>query len=85
MFENCNSLAELNAERIKLSATIPIVELNNAYNVRRQEILNSSTSFKRVTPITVLPGEIVTYAGVPIAGRSTIPGCIQLTEGGFLF
>jgi hypothetical protein len=85
MFSHCNSLAELNAERIKLSATVPIVELNNAYNQRRQEVLNASTSFKRVHPITVIPEPVTKYAGIPIAGRSPVPGCIKLTEGGFLF
>lgn len=85
MFSHCNSLAELNAERIKLSKTIPIVELNNAYNARRQEVLNSSTSFKRVHPVTVIADNAIKYAGIPIAGRSHKPGCIILTEGGFLY
>lgn len=85
MFEHCTTLAELNAERIKLSKTVPIVELNNAYNARRMEVLNSSSSFKRVSPIRVVADEAVRYAGIPIAGRSTTPGRITLTTGGFLY
>lgn len=85
MFRHCNTLAELNAERIKLSKTIPIVELNNAYNARRNEVLNSTASYKRVMPTILTPKVPVQYAGVPVAGRSDKPGSIILTEGGFLY
>lgn len=86
MFETCNTLAELNAARI--SATNEggdLTEINNAYNSRRQEILNSRSKVFHLTPIIIQPDEVTQYCGIPIAGRSSEVGCIKLTPKGFLY
>ena len=52
MFDNCNSLAELNAARISATSSdnADIVSINNAYNKRRKEILAAKATFVRLTP-----------------------------------
>lgn len=85
MFEQCSSIAELNAERIKLSATMDLVELNNAYNARRNEILQQRSNFTRVNFIKCVASPVVKYCGVPVCGKSEVPGVIKLTQEGFLF
>lgn len=86
MFENCGTLAELNAARIKASSEgIDLITINNAYNARRQDILTTRKPFVALTPIVVKPREVKDYCGVPVAGRSTVAGCIQLTASGFLY
>ena len=85
MFEECNTLTELNAARIKASSDgIDLITVNNAYNNRRREILDTKKPFVVLTPIVVSPREIKRYSGVPVVGRTSIPGCIQLTDKGFL-
>lgn len=86
MFENCNTLAELTAERIRLAATEDIVAVNNAYNARRIDILQSKSNFTRVefTKLAEYPPQDK-VCGIPIAGNSPKPATITLTESGFLF
>lgn len=85
MFSKCNTLAELNAERARLSLTMPLTEINAAYNLRRNEILSSRVDYIKLTPIIVTPEQPVKYAGIPIAGRSNKKNTIELTKEGFLF
>lgn len=86
MFEECNTLAELNAARIKASSEgIDLIELNNAYNARRQEILTARKPYVQLKPIVVAPKEVIQYCGVPVVGRTQVAGCIQLTDKGFLY
>lgn len=85
MFENCTSLSELNAERIKLSSSTNIVELNNAYNEARAKIINSRNHYVKLNPILPKLEPVTKYCGVPVVGRSTEEGFIMLTEKGFLF
>lgn len=85
MFENCSTLGELNAERIKLSSEgHPLVELNNAYNKRRQEILSSRKPYvelRKIVPAAFTPTQ---YSGIPVAGYNSKAGTITLTPKGFL-
>lgn len=85
MFEECNTLAELNAARTKLSLTEDLVVLNNAYNARRSEILQKRSNFVRQEFIKCAPNPVIKYCGIPLAGESKEPGVIKLTERGFLF
>lgn len=86
MFENCKTLAELNAERIKATSNgEDLIAVNNDYNKRRQEILNTHKPFVELTPIHVEPREVKKYCGVPVCGRTSVKGCIQLTATGFLY
>lgn len=85
MFEQCNTLAELNAARIKALGTCTVIELNNAYNVRRAEILQSRSNYTRVNPVYVTIPERAKYCGIPFAGYSQEAGVIKLTQAGFLF
>lgn len=85
MFETCMTLAELNAERIKLSASTDLVVLNNAYNARRNEILQKRSNFTRVDFIKCSARPVIKYCGVPVYGPTDEPGVIKLTEKGFLF
>ena len=86
MFSSCNTLAELNAARIKAAGEgADLMTVNNEYNKRRQEILNSRVSFVRLTPIVVKPRETQQYCGVPVFGRSEEKGVIQFTKQGFLY
>lgn len=85
MFENCTSLSELNAERIKLSSNVDLVELNNAYNAARTKIINSRNHYVKLTPIFPKLEPVTKYCGVPVVGRSTKEGFLMMTEKGFLF
>lgn len=85
MFEACETLSQLNAERVRLSQTENIVEVNNAYNARRIEILSARLNFNKLTPVFVTIEEAVKYSGIPIAGRSSEVNTIELTPSGFLF
>lgn len=86
MFEQCKTLAELNAARIKETSNgTSLVEVNNAYNQRRQEILMVKKNYVKLEPIHVKAREVNKYCGVPVAGRSNKAGCIELTKSGFLY
>ena len=86
MFKDCNTLAELNAKRIQATSEgTDLVEINNAYNARRCEILSKRKPFVVLKPISVEPREVSQYCGVPVAGRSKEVGCISLTAKGFLY
>lgn len=85
MFEDCNTLAELNAARTLAAQNNPIVEVNNAYNARRIEILNARVTYRKVTPVFVTVADPVTYCGVPVAGRCAEANVIRLTQRGFLY
>lgn len=85
MFETCNSLTELNAERIKLTSQgVPLIELNNAYNKKRQEILSKRKPFVELKKLIPAPYSPTQFSGVPVAGYSKVPGCIRITKQGFL-
>ena len=86
MFSDCNTLADLNARRIKLSTEgIDLIDINNAYNSRRQEILTSHKPFVKLTPIIVKAEEVVKVVAIPVVGRSQTKGCIEMVENGFLY
>lgn len=86
MFKECKTLAELNAKRIQATTQgIDLVEVNNAYNIRRQEILTARKPFVQVIPIVVKPKEAQQFCGVPVVGRTNKVGCIELTDKGFLY
>lgn len=84
MFNNCNTLAELNAARIKaVSSGEDITAVNNAYNARRFEILNQRKTFALLQFKPVPDPEPVLYKTLPIAGNSTDLGVIIYKEEGF--
>lgn len=84
MFKECNTLAELNAARIKaVSSGIDIMEVNNAYNARRFEILNQRKSFTMIQFKPVPNPEPVQYKTLPIAGLSPELGVLMYKEEGF--
>ena len=85
MFETCNTIAELNAARVQASATNDLVEVNNAYNKRRQEIINSRPSFVRCKKLTGKPRPVQRCCYIPVIGRSDTPNTIVLTEKGFTY
>lgn len=87
MFDNCNSLAELNAARISATSSdnADIVSINNAYNKRRKEILAAKATFVRLTPQQITTKEPVNYCGIPVTGRSPIVGQITITNEGILY
>ena len=85
MFENCGSLAELNAARIKaVSDGTPLVDVNNAYNARRHEILTSVRTYKTIQFTRIEKPKVQRIATLPIAGLSQEKGTISFTERGFL-
>lgn len=85
MFEKCTTLAELNAARIEASGKGDIVEINNAYNKRRREIINTKTTYVQLKPIEATTETLPVMSCVPIAGRSEEAGCIKLVKDGFLY
>lgn len=87
MFEECKTLMELNAARIKTAAlsAIDLMHVNNSYNLRREEILNAKKPYVELQPIIVKARPVQQYCGIPVAGRSTVEGCIQLTPAGFFY
>ena len=85
MFEGCTTLSQLNAERVRLSQTENLVDVNNAYNAKRTEILSARLNFNKLTPVFVTIEEAVKYSGIPVAGRSSKNNTIELTPSGFMF
>jgi len=86
MFNECNTLAELNAARIKATEeSSDLILINNEYNRRRQEILTTRKPFVQLNKIVVKPKEVQQYCGIPISGRSKQTACIELTSKGFLY
>ena len=87
MFESCETLADLNAERAKMCLTenVDIVKLNNEYNLARLRIISERNQFIKLTPIYPSFEPVQQFSGIPIAGRSTIHNCIQFTPQGFYF
>ena len=83
MFKDCNSLAELNAERIQLlqkDGADPL-EINNAYNARKLQILSASeltNRFTKVKPIILEPDPVQEYCSIPFVGDPLKGGCISL-------
>lgn len=85
MFEECKTLAQLNAARVQAVQTGDQVTINNAYNKRRKEIIEAHATYVQLTPIEPRIEEMPVMSCVPLIGRSTERGCIVLTEKGFLF
>lgn len=77
MFEECKTLAELNAARIKaVSSGVDITEVNNAYNAARYDILNRRKPFTVVTFKPVPDPQVAIYQTIPIGGMSGEAGTI---------
>lgn len=86
MFETCETLMDLNAERAQLCTRgADIVAINNAYNVARQRIINSRNQFIKLVPKLPHIEPVEQYCSIPIAGRSTVPNTIILSNQGFLY
>lgn len=87
MFETCKNLAELNAERVKLSTQegCDLISINNAYNLRRKEIIAGHKPYLTLEPVVVTAREVIQMSGIPVVGRSTTPGVIEMTNVGFLY
>ena len=87
MFESCETLADLNAERAKmcLAENVNIIQLNNEYNSARSRIISERNQFIKLTPIYPSYEPAQQFSGIPIAGRSTDLNCIQLTPQGFYY
>ena len=87
MFESCETLADLKAERAKiwLAENVDIVKLNNEYNLARSRIISERNQFIKLTPIYPSFEPVQQFSGIPIAGRSTDLNCIQLTPQGFYY
>lgn len=84
MFENCKTLAELNAARIKaVTAGTDITEVNNAYNAKRYSILNQRKPFTLITFKPVPNPKPVRYQTIPIKGNSLELGTILFDGEGF--
>ncbi len=83
MFEDCNSLAELNAARVKASTCHDVMEVNAAYNKRRAEILGASLPYKRVASTAIVRQTPQLMSHLPYVGTSSCPGHIEWTENGF--
>lgn len=84
MFSKCNTLSELNAARVKACAEgTPIVEVNNAYNKRKQEILTTGYNYTRYSTVPVQIEKPGSYISTLLyKGKSSKPGVIQITKDG---
>lgn len=77
MFEECKTLAELNAARIKaVTSGVNITEVNNAYNAARYDILNRRKPFTVVSFKPVPDPKPTLYQTIPLGGTSNEPGTI---------
>ena len=85
MFEECTTLAQLNAARAQAVQSENQVEVNNAYNKRRKEIIATHAVYTQLTPIEARVSDMPVMSCVPLAGRSKERGCIALTDRGFLY
>lgn len=84
MFENCMSLKELNMARVQAcSSGVPIVEVNNAYNNRKKELLASNVVFTQVNVIPVKITKPDCYTATLVyRGQSRRLGVIDITKDG---
>ena len=84
MFEECKTLTELNAARVKkCSEGVPIVEVNNAYNARKKELLSSNINYKTISTIKLqMKTDEACYATLVYAGEALQPGTISITPKG---
>lgn len=87
MFEECKSLADLNAARIQalMDPSADVMSINEAYNTARQSIMNTSKTYVVLEPRVVQPRAVVKYSAIPVVGTSNKRGSIQLTDKGFLY
>ncbi len=84
MFDNCETLAELNAARIKaVSSGEDVTMVNNAYNARRYLILNKRKPFTVVTFKPVPTVQPSVYKTLPIEGDTPELGVLIYGKSGF--
>lgn len=83
MFDECTSLAELNAARTRaVQGGADVVAVNNAYNERRKEILASRVNYFKLKEMVIAAEPAQTTMGLPIRGSSGTPGVIKITMEG---
>lgn len=84
MFSNCNTLKELNIARVqKCSDGVPIVEVNNAYNARKKEIMAGNVHYTKVPYVKLPVNPSADYlATLLYKGPSSDKGVIKITPEG---
>lgn len=84
MFAECTNLRDLNAARIKAcSEGMPLVEVNNAYNERRKQLMSSSNRYTNIDTVKVeinMPD--TPLASLMYLGEGRTPGLIEITQKG---
>lgn len=87
LFEQCESLSELNARRAQVASNgeISVIVINNAYNRRRAELINTQQNYKKVTPIPLQIESRDPVSSLPLGGYSTKKNTISITSGGIMF
>lgn len=83
MFEECNSLVELNKARADaVKQHLNNIEVNRNYNRRRREIMSAVKTYKVLVRHDGIPKSPVLYNGCGYAGESSIPNTIIISEEG---
>lgn len=81
MFENCNSLAELNKERKELvRAGASQLEVNSAYNKARSALMSRTPSYRTIPsyPLRDIQPEV----SVPLPLKAGVPNEITIAPEG---
>lgn len=86
MFENCNSLLELNLRRLELirSMRYDLKEINASYMQARNNLSIVKKSYKKVTCHRPTLEEVVPYMGIPYVGEPPKELTVVITKEGFL-
>lgn len=85
MFEQCNSLGELNKERQSLIRSgHSVAEVNSAYNKVRKSLMEAVPTFRKIPTYTAVVSEPPVYVALPIIAGQGLPNEIVLTAAGVL-
>ena len=85
MFSDCTNITELNKKRIELMSKpgANILEINNSYNVKRQELNNPKVAVSHLTKIVPVSKNFPHVCTIPIIHGDN-PNIIKLTSKGFI-
>lgn len=86
MFENCNTLLDLNKARLEAIKKNPdnLMTINSEYQKRRKDVLTSQPTYKSLKPMRPNVVQHPRIMGIPYGGPSDEELTIKYTQKGFV-
>jgi hypothetical protein len=85
VFENCDTLAELNQERKRLLSTgVQQVEVNSAYNKAKAALIEKAPSYRHIPTYTGVAEEAKMFLALPVLSEKGRKNEIIITPRGVL-